>query len=67
MHCTTYMNNYNDNYSGYIEPGLAMWTQDSGIQPFPGGGLSFIQPIGDERYIVYIAYTTYTIVSPYTL
>jgi hypothetical protein len=38
-----------DTYSGYIEPGLAMWTQDSGIQPFPGGGLSFVQPIGDER------------------
>jgi hypothetical protein len=36
-----------------------MWTQDSGIQPFPGGGLSYIQPIGDERYIIYLNYTAH--------
>jgi hypothetical protein len=49
-------------HSGYIEPGLAMWTQDSGIQPFPGGGLSFIQPIGDERYIIHLLQHTYVLI-----
>jgi hypothetical protein len=33
----------------YIAPGLAMWTRETGIQAFPGGGLSYQTPIGDDR------------------
>ncbi len=42
----------------YIQPGLAIWTENDGLQPFPGGGLSYVALDEDNPDVVLDAVAT---------
>ncbi len=42
----------------YIQPGLAIWTESRGLQPFPGGGLSYAPSDTDNPDVVLDAVAT---------